>query len=73
MDATGDRDIGLHKSSPEIINELRKSLPRFLFKSKTQDGEKVTVVRRVVRQTETDELLTLVGPPDPCARGEAVD
>jgi len=66
MDASGDQDLKLQKGSPELIAELKGSLHRFLWKPKgvyhaptfNPRGQ----VRRVVRQSKTDQLLKLVEP-----------
>lgn len=66
MDAAGDQDLKLRKSSPELIAELRRSLPQFLWKSKKAENgsdSKITGrVRRLVRKAKTDQLIKLVGP-----------
>lgn len=67
MDATGDQDLKLQKSAPELIDELRKSLPRFLWKSRNASDastiHSTRHVRPVVQQSKTNQLLKLVGPP----------
>lgn len=64
MDAAGDQDIKLQRSSPDRIAELRRSLPRFLWKSKaTEEGAPpVTRVRTLVLKSKTEGLINLVGP-----------
>jgi hypothetical protein len=64
MDAAGDQDIKLQRSSPDRIAELKRSLPRFVWKSKlTEEGPPpVTRVRTLVSITKTDRLINLVGP-----------
>ena len=64
MDAAGDQDTKLQRSSPDRIAELRRSLPRFLWKSKaTEEGAPpVTRVRTLVLKSKTEGLINLVGP-----------
>lgn len=61
MDATGDQDLKVQKSSPELIAELRRSLARFLRKSKGNGTVPIPGrVRRLVRTRKTDQLIWLV-------------
>ncbi len=63
MDATGDQDLKVQKSSPELIAELRKSLAHLLWKSKKNGFSPVAgEVRRLVRRSKTDQLIKLVRP-----------
>ncbi|KAL2040021.1 hypothetical protein N7G274_007424 [Stereocaulon virgatum] len=64
MDASGDQDIKLQRSSPDRIAELKRSLPRFLWKSKlTEEGPPpVTRVRTLVSITRADRLISLLEP-----------
>lgn len=58
MDVTNDEsDVLLHKSSPELIADLRKSLIPFLWRNK-QSGKKQ--IRAQVRVKEADRLVNLV-------------
>lgn len=58
MDATNDdTDVLLHRSSPELIADLQKSLPGFLWRT-TSGGKRV--VRRNVRVREAERLVNLV-------------
>ena len=68
MDATGDEDLVLQKSAGHLTAELWRYLPRYLRESSIDDGnEHGGRVRSVVRQSKTDQLIKLVGPPAPCA------
>lgn len=61
MDATGDQDLKVQKSSPELIPELRRSLARFLWMSNGNGTVPVRrKVRRLVRARKTDQLIRLV-------------
>ena len=66
MDATGDEDLKLQRASADLIAELQRLLPHFLYKSKlTKSGQSSAAtgaVRRLVPQTKTDQLIKLVGP-----------
>ena len=64
MDAAGDQDIKLQRSSTDRIAELKCSLPRFVWKSKlAEEGPPpVTRVRTLVLKTKADRLINLVGP-----------
>ena len=63
MDATGEQDIEVQRSSPDLIAELTLSLPRFLRKSKVtkQATRHVTRVRTLVLSSKTERLIKLVG------------
>ena len=68
MDTAADQDLQLQKSSPELIAEFSKSLPRFLRRAKVggrvSTSESPGPLRRLVRQSKTDQLIKLVGLPD---------
>ena len=68
MDATGDEDLKLQRASADLIAELQRSLPHFLYKSKptesTHSPTASPTVRCLVRETKTDQLIKLVGSPD---------
>lgn len=65
MDATGDEDLKLRRASADLIAELQRSLPHFLFKTIPAKSEHSPVVyggvRGLVRETKTDQLTKLVG------------
>lgn len=65
MDTTGDEDLKLQRASVDLIAELQRSLPHFLYKClSTQSRHSPTAnspVRRLVRETKTDQLIKLVG------------
>ena len=67
MDAPGDQDIEVQRSSPDLIAELTLSLPRFLRKSKVpkQATRCVTRVRTLVLSSKTERLIKLVGLTNP--------
>ena len=67
MDATGEQDIEVQRSSPDLIAELTLSLPRFLRKSKVtkQATQHVTRVRTLVLSSKTERLIKLVGLTHP--------
>ena len=66
MDATGDEDLSLQRTSADLIAELQRSFPQFLFKSIPAQHKHFPVangtLRRLVRETKTDQLIKLVGP-----------
>ncbi|KAK4694736.1 tubulin-specific chaperone D, partial [Lecanoromycetidae sp. Uapishka_2] len=62
MDAAEDQDISLRKSAPLLIAELKASVPRFLWKTKTTDGRPSRRVRLLVHKRKTDQLIQLVSP-----------
>ena len=66
MDTTGDEDLKLQRASADLIAELQRSLPRFLYKSiPAESGHRSagsSRVRGLVRETKTDQLIKLVGP-----------
>lgn len=66
MDTTGDEDLKLQRASADLIAELQRCLPHFLYKCiSTQSTLSPTgnsPVRRLVRETKTDQLIKLVGP-----------
>ena len=59
MDATDDDNL-LQRSSLNLITECLDSLPRFLCKAEST-GRK-SAVRRLVRDTKTDQLIRLLEP-----------
>ena len=65
MDATGDEDLKLQRASADLIAELQRSLPRFLFKRRpVKPGHPLAAggaVRYLVREIKTDQLIKLVG------------
>ena len=65
MDTTADEDLNLQRASADLIAELQRSLPPFLYKSiSTQTRRSPTpssTVRPIVRETKTDQLIKLVG------------
>ena len=65
MDTTVDEDLKLQRASADLIAELQNDLPRFLFKnSPAQSIDSHAAgrrVRRLVRETKTDQLIKLVG------------
>ena len=67
MDETEDQDEKLQKSAPELIHELRKYIPRLVRTSSPAPSASGNVtqhrVKLLVRQSRTDQLLKLVGPP----------
>ena len=67
MDTTGDEDLKLQRASADLIAELQRFLPHFLYKSKptksTHWGTASRTVRCLVRETKTDQLIKLVGSP----------
>jgi hypothetical protein len=59
MDAAEDHDVLLQKTSASMLEELRASLPRFLY---VKDGSHQTpCARHFVRYSTTVELIRLVG------------
>lgn len=67
MDATGDEDLKLQRASADLIAELQRSLPHFLYKSNPTESTHQTTashtLRCLVRETKTDQLINLVGSP----------
>ena len=63
MDTTGDEDLKLQRASADLIAELQRSLPRFLYKSIPAGSGSAgsSRVRGLVRETKTDQLIKLVG------------
>ena len=65
MDTTGDEDLKLQRASADLIAELQNALPHFLFKNlPAQSIDSPAAgrrVRRLVRETKTDQLIKLVG------------
>ena len=65
MDTTGDEDLKLQRASADLIAELQSALPHFLFKDVPAQSEDSSTdgrrVRRLVRETKTDQLIKLVG------------
>lgn len=66
MDSTGDEDLKLQRASADLIAELQRSLPHFLYKSiPVQSGHSPAAsaqVRGLVRETKTDQLIKLLEP-----------
>ena len=66
MDTTGDEDLKLQRASADLIADLQRSLPHFLFKSIAPASGPSSAargpLRRLVRETKTDQLIKLVGP-----------
>ena len=65
MDTTGDEDLKLQRASADLIAELQNALPHFLFEDIPAQPEDSPAacrrVRRLVRETKTDQLIKLVG------------
>ena len=66
METTGDEDLKLQRASADLIAELQRSLPHFLYKSTSAESAYSPAarasVRRLVRDSKTDQLIKLVGP-----------
>ena len=57
MDVPEDQDVKLQRSSTDLLLNFRNSLPRYLWSSDSHGARRV---RKVVRQTTTEDLLQLV-------------
>ena len=66
MDTTGDEDLKLQRASADLIADLQRSLPHFLFQNVPAASSPSSAAngpfRRLVRETKTDQLIKLVGP-----------
>ena len=66
MENTGDEDLKLQRASADLITELQRCLPRFLYKNESTKSKHspttTSIVRALVRETKTDQLIRLVGP-----------
>ena len=66
MENTGDEDLKLQRASADLITELQRCLPRFLYKNGFNESNHSpttsSIVRSLVRETKTDQLIKLVGP-----------
>lgn len=64
MDTTGDEDLKLQRASADLIAELHRSLPHFLYSDiPAESGHPPAAsggVRGLVRETKTDQLIKLV-------------
>ena len=65
METTGDEDLKLQRASADLVAELQRSLPHFLYRSRSVDsGDSPAAragVRSLVRDNKTDQLIKLVG------------
>lgn len=66
METTGDEDLKLQRASADLIAELQRSLPHFLYKrgifaQSAYSPAARASVRRLVRDSKTDQLIKLVG------------
>ena len=66
METTGDEDLKLQRDSADLIAELQRCLPRLLYKNESTLSKPSpatsSIVRGLVRETKTDQLIKLVGP-----------
>ena len=66
MENTGDEDLKLQRASADLIAELQRCLPRLLYKNGFNESKHSpttsSIVRGLVRETKTDQLIKLVGP-----------
>ncbi|KAF6229417.1 hypothetical protein HO133_007533 [Letharia lupina] len=66
MDTTGDEDLKLQRASADLIAELHRSLPHFLYNGiPAESGHPPAAsggVRGLVRETKTDQLIKLLEP-----------
>ena len=66
METADDEDVKLQRASADLIAELQRCLPRFLYKSESTESKHLptasSTLRGLVRETKTDQLIRLVGP-----------